>query len=686
MLKPLEDLGTDKIINNSFITMDIETIKLNNQLVPYLICAYNGIDYINSFGDNLQELFSHFINNLLSFFKDNNRTLTVFAHNFASFDGVFILKHLIPFGIVEPLYFNGKLITIKLKITIEGDHTGKTIIFKDSFLLLPVSLRKLALIYNCTEIKGIFPFLLSNILYSGTFPRFEYFTDVNIDTYLINSQEYSNKIWNFKEEAIKYCKLDCLILHEILIKFNELIFNEFKVNVHKVLTLPSLAMRIFKSLFMPIDSIFQLHGGIEKDIRQSYTGGAVDVYIPHNRLTPWLTNEKVEYETLYYYDVNGLYPTVMSQQYMPVGKPIVFEGEITKINPQAFGFFYCEITSPQYLDHPILQRRIKTSNGIRTIAGLGTWTDWIFSEEMYNAIKFGYTFKIIKGYEFIKGELFGDYVNKMYNLRQEYSKKHPMNLIAKLLNNSLYGKFGMKDEITKFEILDNVTPEDKAYIESIINLHKSDILDLIELDNYTMIIFKDIANISFNDKTEIYHGTEVNIAIASAITAYARVYMSQFKNNPLYKIYYSDTDSIVTNKPLSNDVIGVALGQVKLEHTIKKAVFLAPKVYALITENDEEVIKVKGLTKEVISKLSFNDLEGLLIKDSTREFNQEKWFTSIINAEITTSDMIYTLKATSSKREHIYVNGMFNNTIPYNYADIEIKSHSDIPLASGNRN
>src|SRR5580698_8737309 len=158
MLKPLEDLGTDKIINNSFITMDIETIKLNNQLVPYLICAYNGIDYINSFGDNLQELFSHFINNLLSFFKDNNRTLTVFAHNFASFDGVFILKHLIPFGIVEPLYFNGKLITIKLKITIEGDHTGKTIIFKDSFLLLPVSLRKLALTYNCTEIKGIFPF------------------------------------------------------------------------------------------------------------------------------------------------------------------------------------------------------------------------------------------------------------------------------------------------------------------------------------------------------------------------------------------------------------------------------------------------------------------------------------------------------------------------------------------------
>ena len=36
-----------------------------------------------------------------------------------------------------------------------------------------------------------------------------------------------------------------------------------------------------------------------------------DVYIPHNRLTPWLSNDNVEYETLYYYDVNALYPTIM---------------------------------------------------------------------------------------------------------------------------------------------------------------------------------------------------------------------------------------------------------------------------------------------------------------------------------------------------------------------------------------
>ena len=86
----------------------------------------------------------------------------------------------------------------------------------------------------------------------------------------------NNKIWNFKDEAIKYCKLDCKCLHEIMTKFNELIFNEFSINVHNVLTLPALAMKIFKTKFMPraggLNTIYQLHGIIERNIRQSYTG------------------------------------------------------------------------------------------------------------------------------------------------------------------------------------------------------------------------------------------------------------------------------------------------------------------------------------------------------------------------------------------------------------------------------
>lgn len=43
-------------------------------------------------------------------------------------------------------------------------------------------------------------------------------------------------------------------------------------------------------------------------------------------------------------------------------------------------------------------------------------------------------------------------MDKLYNFRQTYSKDNPMNLIAKLLMNSLYGKFGMKVERNQVDI------------------------------------------------------------------------------------------------------------------------------------------------------------------------------------------------------------------------------------------
>ena len=111
---------------------------------------------------------------------------------------------------------------------------------------------------------------------------------------------------------------------------------------------------------MPANTIYQLSGNVESDIRESYSGGAVDVYIPHNRVTPFFSNIKPLHKGLFSYDVNSLYPTVMAYNEIPVGKPIAFEGNIRQVEPNAYGFFYCKITSPAYLEHPILQRKIKT--------------------------------------------------------------------------------------------------------------------------------------------------------------------------------------------------------------------------------------------------------------------------------------------------------------------------------------
>lgn len=166
-----------------------------------------------------------------------------------------------------------------------------------------------------------------------------------------------------------------------------------------------------------------------------------------------------------------------------------------------------------------------------------------------------------------------------------------------------------------------------------------------------------------------------NIAIASAITAYARIFMSQFKNNPNYNLYYSDTDSIVIDTQLPNEFVGNALGQLKLEYIIKKAVFLAPKVYGLITVNENgdniEIIKAKGLTKDSIKNIKVSDLELLLNKDSIKLFNQDKSFKNLFNSDIKVLNTAYTLKITSNKRKLIYENGIFTNTKPYNYNEFD---------------
>jgi hypothetical protein len=224
----------------------------------------------------------------------------------------------------------------------------------DTNLLLPFPLRRLCKYFNITQAKSNFPFNLSDINYVGKFPSFEHWTDISQTEYDLLAANYTNSLWSFKDEAIKYCNLDCKCLFDVLVEFNKLVFNQFKVNIHIKLTLPSLAMHIFKSQFMEKNSIYQILGKVEHDIRQAYTGGAVDVYIPHNGVNKSFYSRNKE--QLFLYDVNALYPTIMNMLDMPVGKPIAFEGDIRAVEPEAYGFFYCKITSPDFLEHPLLQR------------------------------------------------------------------------------------------------------------------------------------------------------------------------------------------------------------------------------------------------------------------------------------------------------------------------------------------
>jgi len=188
-----------------------------------------------------------------------------------------------------------------------------------------------------------------------------------------------------------------------------------------------------------------------------------------------------------------------------------------------------------------------------------------FSEELYNAQKYGYQFEILWGYTFKRGSIFKDYVNDLYNLRLKFPRfaNNPMNLICKLLFNSLYGRFGMDDSFIKTKI---ILKEDYPEFE---NNNKEGIKDIINLKDKYLVQYKKPES---ELETLLDNGSEIhnmNIAIAGAVTAYARIHMSQFRiNNTLPRLFYTDTDSLYFEGLLSYNFISpTILGKLKLEGT-----------------------------------------------------------------------------------------------------------------------
>lgn len=178
----------------------------------------------------------------------------------------------------------------------------------------------------------------------------------------------------------------------------------------------------------------------------------------------------------------------------------------------------------------------------------------------------------------------------------------------------------------------------------------------------------------------------ISLPISAAVTAYGRMNVYNYKNHIVKSggsLYYSDTDSIYTNITLPDSMISSKLGQMKLECVADKAVFLAPKVYALLFNNGTVLFTGAQFVKDdlgnktnklvlqdsnsnsVIRELKFNELANLLIKDSNLVISPEKWYRDIANNSINVRETIYTLKVTENKRSLIYQDGKFVDTKPF---------------------
>jgi hypothetical protein len=101
-------------------------------------------------------------------------------------------------------------------------------------------------------------------------------------------------------------------------------------------------MAIYRKHYLNTDQLKIIDGGIHDSIRKAYYGGLSNVYKP-------ISCEN----TLYYYDVNSLYPYAMLNP-MPVGNPIHSTNkDLSKI----FGFVFAKITADESVKVPILPVR-----------------------------------------------------------------------------------------------------------------------------------------------------------------------------------------------------------------------------------------------------------------------------------------------------------------------------------------
>ena len=195
--------------------------------------------------------------------------------------------------------------------------------------------------------------------------------------------------WKDKVEA--YCVADCVSLYQLLIKFNHLVYGNWKINITKFPTTTALAFAIFTSAYYS-KSQYKIpitEGEVYKFIKQSFTGGSTEMYAP-----------KVQPSgPVWVYDVNSLYPSVMKDFEYPCGDIMKFVGDPTILcTPNSKYYFIADafVETIKDLHKPYLQIHHKIGNSTRTVAANGKFNMVINSPEYFNALD-DYTINIKKG-------------------------------------------------------------------------------------------------------------------------------------------------------------------------------------------------------------------------------------------------------------------------------------------------
>lgn len=359
-----------------------------------------------------------------------------YAHNMGRFDGVFIVHALCEMNLDFEVLWNGNSI---LSINIVHPKYGTKVTIRDSKALLKGSLSELGKAFANVILKDKFPHKfasLANINYIGKEPDDSFYTNGNKSDGLDN--------WDFKAKSLEYNMKDTLLLYDIIQRFSISLWEDFHIDMVSVQTVASLAISVYLSSFYDSVNkpIHHISRNLESLIREAYFGGICTVFKDHM-------------DDCYYYDMTSQYPAAMLSD-MPIGKPVAIANLEHYDIEKFFGFAYCEIEAPSYdvLPNLTLPRRVIINNREEVQLSRGKWTGWYFSEEIKDAIKYGYKVKLLSGVKFNRGkDVFTSYVNHFFKIKREETgvKK----IFAKLMLNCLYGKWGMKERVEKMIVIRN---------------------------------------------------------------------------------------------------------------------------------------------------------------------------------------------------------------------------------------
>lgn len=469
---------------------------------------------------------------------------TIYFHNL-SFDGEFILWWLLEqeFEYSELLdkdkTFNsiidetGSIYCIKVR---QGDTTTE---FRCSYKLFPKSIKEIG------EMVGI--------------PKLN-------ETHNYEEIKHYDSVYDLPDEEIKYITNDVRIM-VALIKYLQ------EKNV-KGMTMSSSAYKNWEQ------DKYQLckhqmkknpNEEIVEIVRKSYRGGITKVNPAY---------AGIEFNDVISFDVNSLYPSVMYENPMPIGDGKIYKSveEGRKDNRYLFIIVaYVQYAKVRTNCHAFIGNQSGFSYSRKysyddVIENKMVYL-WLDEYNLFNLV-YDAQVTIMKVVGWKKANyVFKDYIDRWYKVK-ENAKNGTERSLAKLMLNSLYGKFGMNDSrVTKVPVAIGDT-----------------------------IIYKTIEN------NTTYYYKEV----ASYITSKARCKLASFMNRCGDKFLYCDTDSVYyighEIPEIFKDVVDPKkLGYWKYEGHYTR--FKALKAKCYIKQLDDGTIerRVAGCPKECAELITFDN-------------------------------------------------------------------------------